>query len=299
MADEWWSSVRTEDGASACSTAVPGTDQDAAESVAGSATSADYLRPSFHVDAAAASPPPSFLADPPHMDNWAAYISGGRAAAEATIGFNAVLQLHGDSYLLDQQPDVVVDGGAAPLVAPSAAASRSASSLYVDNQYSSYGGVAMAKPFSQQQQLSGFFASSTGNFSDVASATAMTTKPLLLQDLEHKAFDSRKEPVQEDACSSATRSGVSDSSPPAKKPRIATPSSMPTFKVRKEKLGDRITALQQLVSPFGKTDTASVLHEAIEYIRFLHDQVASLSSPYLKCGRPVQQLQQRQAKVSY
>jgi hypothetical protein len=80
--------------------------------------------------------------------------------------------------------------------------------------------------------------------------------------------------------------------------------------VRKEKLGDRITALQQLVSPFGKvsfwifllfsnstltiaslcfvirlkahpmvmysylfqTDTASVLHEAIEYIKFLHDQ---------------------------
>ncbi|KAG6416525.1 hypothetical protein SASPL_123957 [Salvia splendens] len=46
-----------------------------------------------------------------------------------------------------------------------------------------------------------------------------------------------------------------------------------TAKVRKEKLGDRITALQQLVSPFGKTDTASVLHEAIEYIKFLHDQV--------------------------
>ncbi|KAG6419123.1 hypothetical protein SASPL_121334 [Salvia splendens] len=58
-----------------------------------------------------------------------------------------------------------------------------------------------------------------------------------------------------------------------KRPRIETPSPLPTFKVRKEKLGDRITALQQLVSPFGKTDTASVLHEAIEYIKFLHDQV--------------------------
>ncbi|CAN1855198.1 Transcription factor bHLH112 [Linum perenne] len=65
-----------------------------------------------------------------------------------------------------------------------------------------------------------------------------------------------------------------------KRPRIETPSSLPTFKVRKEKLGDRITALQQLVSPFGKTDTASVLHEAIEYIKFLHDQVG-VSSPYL------------------
>jgi hypothetical protein len=119
-----------------------------------------------------------------------------------------------------------------------------------------------------------------------------------------------------------------------KKPRLETPSPLPTFKVRKEKLGDRITALQQLVSPFGKvreafdgqcalyykqqeclelcinifcakefflfdllllsrsihymqnntilfssrcarvqTDTASVLHETIEYIKFLHDQV--------------------------
>ncbi|CAO2842785.1 unnamed protein product [Amaranthus hypochondriacus] len=79
-----------------------------------------------------------------------------------------------------------------------------------------------------------------------------------------------------------------DQSPP-KKPRIQTPSPLPTFKVRKEKLGDRITALQQLVSPFGKTDTASVLHEAIEYIKFLHDQVNVLSTPYLKSGTAIQQ----------
>lgn len=53
-----------------------------------------------------------------------------------------------------------------------------------------------------------------------------------------------------------------------------TPSPVP-------KLGDRITALQQLVSPFGKTDTASVLLEAIGYIKFLQEQVQVLSSPYM------------------
>ncbi|KAI5078463.1 hypothetical protein GOP47_0006134 [Adiantum capillus-veneris] len=64
-----------------------------------------------------------------------------------------------------------------------------------------------------------------------------------------------------------------------------TPGSTSSFKsqpVRKEKLGERITTLQQLVSPFGKTDTASVLLEAIGYIKFLQEQVQTLSSPYLK-----------------
>ncbi|PKA46376.1 Transcription factor bHLH112 [Apostasia shenzhenica] len=84
-----------------------------------------------------------------------------------------------------------------------------------------------------------------------------------------------------------------------KKPRMETAQpSLPAFKVRKEKLGDRITALQQLVSPFGKTDTASVLHEAIEYIKFLHDQVNALSTPYLKNGHPMQK-QQNSEKSNY
>ncbi|XP_059662572.1 transcription factor bHLH123 isoform X2 [Cornus florida] len=81
----------------------------------------------------------------------------------------------------------------------------------------------------------------------------------------------------------------SSNEPSSKRPRSETPSTLPAFKVRKEKMGDRITALQQLVSPFGKTDTASVLSEAIEYIKFLHEQV--LSTPYLKSGTPIQQQQ--------
>ncbi|KAJ7541450.1 hypothetical protein O6H91_10G060100 [Diphasiastrum complanatum] len=66
-----------------------------------------------------------------------------------------------------------------------------------------------------------------------------------------------------------------------KRPRMELNSNFP-FKVRKEKLGERITELQQLVSPFGKTDIASVLLEAIGYIKFLHEQVQALSTPYMK-----------------
>ncbi|KAL8143712.1 hypothetical protein V2J09_016744 [Rumex salicifolius] len=55
---------------------------------------------------------------------------------------------------------------------------------------------------------------------------------------------------------------------------------------KREKLGDRVAALQQLVSPYGKTDTASVLHETMGYIKFLQDQVKVLCSPYLQCVLP-------------
>ncbi|KAK9286873.1 hypothetical protein L1049_015279 [Liquidambar formosana] len=68
----------------------------------------------------------------------------------------------------------------------------------------------------------------------------------------------------------------------SKKSKTENPTSAGPAKGKKEKLGDRIATLQQLVSPFGKTDTASVLHEATGYIRFLHEQVQVLCSPYLQ-----------------
>lgn len=89
--------------------------------------------------------------------------------------------------------------------------------------------------------------------------------------------------------STATKKSNTETS--NKRARNETPSPLPAFKVRKEKMGDRITALQQLVSPFGKTDTASVLSEAIEYIKFLHEQVSALSAPYMKNGAAMQNQQ--------
>ncbi|KAI3810781.1 hypothetical protein L1987_20403 [Smallanthus sonchifolius] len=85
-------------------------------------------------------------------------------------------------------------------------------------------------------------------------------------------------PDRSSECNSTATGGAS------KKPKIQPSSNQTTFKVRKEKLGDRITALHQLVSPFGKTDTASVLLEAIGYIRFLQSQIEALSLPYLGSG---------------
>ncbi|TXG67296.1 hypothetical protein EZV62_008571 [Acer yangbiense] len=91
-----------------------------------------------------------------------------------------------------------------------------------------------------------------------------------------------------DSSSAVKKNG---SEPTSKRPRNETTTNLPAFKVRKEKMGDRITTLQQLVSPFGKTDTASVLSEAIEYIKFLHDQVSILSTPYMKSGAAIQHQQ--------
>ncbi|KZV14482.1 transcription factor [Dorcoceras hygrometricum] len=76
-------------------------------------------------------------------------------------------------------------------------------------------------------------------------------------------------------CNSTARGGAN------KKARIQPTSSQTTCKARKETVRDKITAIHQLVSPFGKTDTASVLLEALGYIRFLQNQIEALSQPYL------------------
>lgn len=67
---------------------------------------------------------------------------------------------------------------------------------------------------------------------------------------------------------SVDQGGLTSLAPKRQKPDLTI-----STKERKEKVGERIAALQQLVSPFGKTDTASVLFEAMEYIRFLQEQV--------------------------
>ncbi|KAL5572635.1 hypothetical protein UlMin_022232 [Ulmus minor] len=112
-------------------------------------------------------------------------------------------------------------------------------------------------------------------------------------DFSNKPDASRPPPPDRSSeCNSATANGGV-----LKKARVQPSTTQTTFKVRKEKLGDRITALHQLVSPFGKTDTASVLLEAIGYIRFLQSQIEALSLPYLGSGSGNMRQQQQHSAV--
>ncbi|KAG9148204.1 hypothetical protein Leryth_014118 [Lithospermum erythrorhizon] len=92
-----------------------------------------------------------------------------------------------------------------------------------------------------------------------------------------------KEPEMKQTCVKGVRDAASGNLTNSKKTMADNSTLLGHAKthVKKVKLGERITALQQIVSPFGKTDTASVLHEATGYIKFLHDQLQVLSSPYL------------------
>ncbi|XP_023643196.1 transcription factor bHLH112 isoform X4 [Capsella rubella] len=134
-----------------------------------------------------------------------------------------------------------------------------------------------------------FWSSSpTTNINNTTPNNFVTTPQIISTRLEDKTKKNLKTRAQSESLKRAK-----DNESAAKKPRVTTPSPLPTFKVRKENLRDQITSLQQLVSPFGKTDTASVLQEAIEYIKFLHDQVTVLSTPYMKQGASSQQQQQQ------
>ncbi|KAG9143307.1 hypothetical protein Leryth_010238 [Lithospermum erythrorhizon] len=105
----------------------------------------------------------------------------------------------------------------------------------------------------------------------VSSPTSCVTS--LSSNLLNFASSNKQEGRRERSDNSTEGNNNSSTGGLAKKPRVQHSSTQPALKVRKEKLGDRITALHQLVSPFGKTDTASVLSEAIGYIRFLLGQI--------------------------
>ncbi|TVU27977.1 hypothetical protein EJB05_19483, partial [Eragrostis curvula] len=87
------------------------------------------------------------------------------------------------------------------------------------------------------------------------------------------ASDRKKRPSEERTSNAKKSKQEGSKAPPPKQ------------QVPKVKLGEKITALQQIVSPFGKTDTASVLFETIKYIKFLHEQVQLLSEPYTNSSR--------------
>ncbi|KAL3736254.1 hypothetical protein ACJRO7_025244 [Eucalyptus globulus] len=135
-----------------------------------------------------------------------------------------------------------------------------------------------------------FWTASATAMNDVRSTTTTTYFPQSQAQFGSPAFDEKPKNLT-DVANPGAAMKKSGGEPAGKRPRSETPSPLPAFKVRKEKMGDRITALQQLVSPFGKTDTASVLTEAIEYIKFLHDQISVLSTPYMKNGGAMQHQQ--------
>ncbi|XP_021807041.1 transcription factor bHLH68-like [Prunus avium] len=114
---------------------------------------------------------------------------------------------------------------------------------------------------------------STASASSSPKSSCVTSFNTSMLDFSSKS-DVRHPPPHRssDQCNSTANGGG-----PLKRARVQ-PSSTPTFKVRKEKLGDRITALHQLVSPFGKTDTASVLLEAIATYKLTYSFLPSQSN---------------------
>ncbi|XP_022975522.1 transcription factor bHLH110-like isoform X2 [Cucurbita maxima] len=132
-----------------------------------------------------------------------------------------------------------------------------------------------AANFSHSPDSFGSFKQTLSDFQD-----QMHPPPASLPCIPNKRKPFSTEATEPKRPCNSMESSLNQQSPPPKKSRLDSRASCPPFKVRKEKLGDRIAALQQLVAPFGKTDTASVLMEAIGYIKFLQNQ--TLSVPYMK-----------------
>ncbi|XP_044490817.1 transcription factor bHLH111 isoform X2 [Mangifera indica] len=133
------------------------------------------------------------------------------------------------------------------------------------------------------------------NFADAITISGRLTKPLIDIHLPKPYFKSLNSSDCKKRTSSPTKiNGRERGTNEGKKKRSeenseavlkktkTESSTASSVKAPKVKLADRITALQQIVSPFGKTDTASVLYEAIIYIKSLQEQVQLLSNPYMK-----------------
>ncbi|KAL5760671.1 hypothetical protein ACOSP7_019183 [Xanthoceras sorbifolium] len=144
--------------------------------------------------------------------------------------------------------------------------------------------------------------SSARNFADSITHSSRLTKPLIDIQVPIKPYfkslnlsDSKKQGLRNSSQTTMNgrergitnegkkkRSEESSEQSVPKKPKNESCSASSVKQAPKVKLADKITALQQIVSPFGKTDTASVLYEAIGYIKFLQEQVQLLSNPYMK-----------------
>ncbi|OEL29190.1 Transcription factor bHLH123, partial [Dichanthelium oligosanthes] len=307
----WSSTSHRSHGTSACSAAPPltvvtdrvacgwaTTSPTAAAESTSSITFQDPYRSSTHQPLSDAA---SSLGDP-HVDWMQAFLSGRSdasfqavlqddmaraqpAADEGPAMNNPLIRDMSAGFLVDQAQQLAPSPyGTAPSPALLDGTAGHSISMYGDSQSSvSYDDAASMIQFSQllkpsvptsapmqggggaaMQYLSGSYLPYGGPLPPHLLLQALQTKPSSRSSIANSL-------TVKDACSPAARKSVPESPAAAKRPRIEAPSPLPTFKVRKEKLGDRITALQQLVSPFGK----------------------SLSSPYLKNGIPLQQFQQK------
>ncbi|PON90627.1 Myc-type, basic helix-loop-helix (bHLH) domain containing protein [Trema orientale] len=133
------------------------------------------------------------------------------------------------------------------------------------------------RAFSESTQKSGVTCSDSSSSASSSNNTSVST--MSKSNINRNGSD--QESVQCTSTVTTTTCTVPNRRTSSKKIKTENPTTNVPAK-RKEKLGERITALQHLVSPFGKTDTASVLHEAMGYIRFLQEQVQVLCSPYLQ-----------------